>query len=281
MAGSYPDVPSRRMAVDADGSVFVYRENLGFPLTELTGASVTELNDEDNTTVLTLFNNQAREYMWIFPELREFDGMFIGATGNSGGSVWGVSTSGDTTNGIDGTFTQRAAPAQSNAASTYSGYRGSTLKSYAVSNVRCVRGNMTDGNDGSLQSMHVYGEIAAGETPDRLLWFDNDDDLEFSKPQDYGDKPRGSAEDHVVYLKNNSASLTASSVQITAEDLYLGSGGWFTFSEGGAFSGTLALASSIANGTNSPDITVRCIRPDAAQLGLHAARVYANTGSWA
>lgn len=289
-AGSFPDVPSRRMAWDADGSVALYQLSTddGFtyaPVVEWGQGDMTEANDEDNvdTVLWAPAGNDARARLWvIFPELREFDGFFgRDNINNASRQFEAVDTSGDTTNGLDGTFTFQFNYFNGANIDVFAQYRND-ITSAAVSNVRAVKifYNLNGSSGGTVRAIHLYGEISASETPDRLLWIDNDDDLEFSKPIDYGDVPRGSAEDRITYLKNNSASLSADTVQVTAEDLYRGSGGWYTFDDGTGFSSTKALASSIGNGANSPDITIRRITPDAAALGLHAARAYVNVGSW-
>ena len=281
-AGSYADVPSRRMATDADGSVVAYYSSTAYsdPV-EYSGGVITNMNGEADT-IGPDFNQFG--LLFIFAELREVDGAFLWA---DSATTRRLVTSGDTTNGVDGTWTQRFADMPSAYESpTFDRTKYRTnIDSMAVSNVRGLRcegpfGDFAGGDTDLLHHFHIYGEIAAGETPDRLLWIDNDDDLEFSKPQDYGDVPRGSAEDHVTYLKNNSASLSANSVQVTAEALSFGAGSWYTFDDGTGFSATKSLASSIGNGANSPDITIRRIIPDAEDLGLYAARAYASVGSW-
>lgn len=283
MAGSYPDAPSRLMAMDADGTIWA-RYGLGQPVSEWPAANATELSDADdnNLSVRGWANGQGTaQFVWIFPELREVDG-FYGRYNNPTISL--VESSVDTTNGKDGVWVQAIADYDdSSGIDTFDSYRDE-ITSLALSNKRSIRARGGVDNSGSetllVQSWHVYGEIAAGETPDRLLWVDNDDDLEFAKPQDYGDTPRGSAVDHVVYLTNNSASLSANSVQITAEDLFRGSGAWYTFDDGTGFTATLSLASSIANGADSPNITVRRVIPDGEDLGLHRARALVSVGTW-
>lgn len=281
-AGSYPDAPSRRMALDDDGTFWGRYNTEGGTgaMVEISEAVQETATDEENTNAILWVQNVDGYFHHIFPELRELDGYFLAVAAVN---TFGVYTSGDTTNGYDGTWTQRQAPGTGwFYTDNYANYRSGIL-SAAVSNVRGVRLTKVGGvgSNDDVKGWHLYGEISAGETPDRLLWFDDNTDLEFSKPIDYGDKPRGSAEDYVVYLKNNSGSLSANSVQITAEDLYLGSGSWFTFAEGaGSFQSTLALGSSIGSAANSANITIRVIRPDAATVGLHAARAYANVGSW-
>ena len=289
-AGSYPDAPSRRMAWEADGSINLWRNvTAANPFVAFSGANQTEANDEDNVVYNSLdpSSGSAKGFhiVYIFPELREFDG-FMGAQGaaggTTGGTTRGVFTSADSTNGIDGTFTNRLASYSAQFQPYPSNYRDN-ISSVAVSSIRMVRWQFNSQNNQSWRDQvatHIYGEISAGETPDRLLWFNNDDDLEFSKPIDWADAPRGSAADHITYLKNNSASLSANSVQVTAEDLYLGSGAWYTFDDGTGFSATKALASSISNGADSPDITIRRIIPDSATVGLHAARAYVSHASF-
>ncbi len=279
-AGSYVDAPARRMALHDDGSIGGKRQASNDELLfEFSGANMATMQNEDLSSVNIGGGSQSAEYVFIiFPELREFDGIFLGA---SQINIWAaVHSSGDSTNTFDGTFTQRISNFDDSATGTLTAYR-TEITSLAVSNVRMVRANYAStGSSKNVVAYHIYGEISAAESPDRLLWFDDDDDLEFSKPQDYGDKPRGSAEDHIVYLKNNSASLSANSVQVTAQDLFGGSGGWLTFNDGTGFSSTKALASAIANGADSPNITIRVIRPDSAALNLHSANSYANVGSW-
>ena len=284
MAGAFPDAPSRRFGMDQDGTIWA-RWGSGEIISEWPGASQTELSDEDNVnhSQRGFVNGQGTVfYAFIYPELREIDGFY--GRYNDPNRMSLVETSVDTTNGKDGVWVQLIANYDdSSGLDTLDSYRDE-ITSTAAASKRAVRVQGQVDQSGSetilLQSFHIYGEIAAGETPDRLLWIDNDDDLEFSKPQDYGDVPRGSAEDHVTYLHNNSSTLAANSVQITAEDLFLGSGAWYTFDDGTGFTATLSLASSISNGANSPDITIRRITPDAETLGVHAARAFVSVGSW-
>lgn len=286
MAGSYPDVPGRRMPWDADGTIFgAILGGTGSPspgiFDEATSSERAEINDEDDVNAaFSAFGTGGTpgHYVALFPELREVDGFFARLI--STGSEGDVETSGDTTNGIDGTWTARIANYTPGSINVLTGgeYRDD-ITSLAVSNVRGIRMEVASGQ--SLRAFHLYGEIAAGETPDRLLWVDNDTGSEFGLPIDYGDIPRGSAEDREVLLRNNSGSLTAASVQITAEALFQDSGSWYTAKEaGGSFQATLPLSSSIGAGSDSPVLTIRRITPDDETLGLHAGRAVASVGSW-
>jgi hypothetical protein len=282
MAGSYPDVPGRRMAWDDDGSIG-FRVPIDFSLavTEMTPTNRSALNDENQATNMATGTGPHRWFGVIFPELREVDG-FSAATSSTGGTpndgVGEVRTSGDTTNGVDGTWTQRIADYNTGNGTVQQNYRN-RITSLAVSNVRSLRCHQ--GQNNLVIALHIYGEIAAGETPDRLLWVDNNTGSEFGLPIDYGDIPRGSAEDREVKLRNNSTTMTAASVQVTAEALYLNSGAWYTIKEAsGSFQSTLPLTSSIGSSSDSPVLTIRRVTPDSETLSLHAARVYANVGSW-
>ncbi len=279
-AGSYTDAPNRRVAWDDDGSLLLWLGN-GQPMVER-DATVREIvNNETNAAAAVSVDNVVGDIIIIFPELREFNGFFFSKIGTPA-TYGALDTSTDTTNGVDGTWVERDANFPDPILVTPDVWRTS-ITSHAVSNVRGIRMHKTgtnNGDDFSVRAIHIYGEISASETPDRLLWIDNDDDLEFSKPQDYGDVPRGSASDHVVYLTNNSASLAANTVLVTAEDFHLGAAAWYTFDDGTGFAATKTLASSIAATADSPDITIRRIIPDAEVLGLHEARAYVNVGSW-
>lgn len=286
-AGSFPNSPSRRMATNDDGTIGL-DATVGFPtsdggsVTEATSAQMRTMNQEGVAGVAGPgVNVSGTDWVgYIFPELRELDGWHA-SLDDGGGWENGIANSGDTTNGIDGTWVETGSGIGPIILPTFAGGRNQ-IESIARSNIRAIRVKPTagSGGGGACDKLHIYGEISSGETPDRLLWFDNDDDLEFSLPLDYGDVPRGSAEDHVVYLRNNSGSLTANTVQITAEDLIGGSGGWFTFDDGTGFEATQALAGTIGPGADSVDITIRRITVDAAPLGLHTARALVSVGSW-
>lgn len=295
MAGTYPDAPSRRMAYDGDGTVALYRISVDSGATfgiqnAFSSADLAELNDEDNVdsdqpNFSGLGNNCRAWATFIFPELREFDG-FFGRLNQGAGDrhIHDIQTSADTTNGIGGTWNSQTTNYAADDASidVYNNYR--TVTSYAAGGIRAVRFFLNaSGNQGTRpRAFHIYGDITPGETPDRILWIDELTGVEFTTPADFGDVPRGSSEDIEVRLKNNSASLTATTVQYTAEDLYLGSGAWYTATlpGGSTFQGTRQIA-SIGPATTTAVITVRRVTSGAATLGLHAARYFVNTGSWA
>lgn len=291
---SYPDMPSRRHAYHDDGSVFHgFRHGSHFPaatlgyfppvvFTAFTAQQAADANDENPASLISGTGGGGAGAVMaqvLFPERREIDGYYW--NGFATYADW-IAYSTDTQSGRDGTWLALGSQVFYEGADTFEDYR-SRINTTALSNVRGITGYVDAGGAGSfcaIKSLHLYGTISAGETPDRLLWIDDVTDLEFTLPLDYGDIPRGSAEDYAVYLTNNSASLTANSVQLTVEDTFLDMATWFTMSEGGAFQSTLPLAAAIGPAANSPVITVRRNTPDAASTGLYFAWLLANVGSW-
>ena len=282
MAGSYPDAPSRRMAIDADGTVGVRTPVAGGVSVMLTPANMATLNDEDTGGVSAAFNNTAVHWAFVFPELREVDGVFF-AFNNGGLTV--VETSADTTNGVDGTWsTVYADYAEHTPATSVIPFYRTAIRSAATAGARALRvlQGAGGGNTPSLLAAHIYGEISPGETPDRLLFLDENTGLEFTLPIDFGDVPRGSSEDVELRLRNNSATLTASNIQYTAEALPPDDSGnhyTFTLPGGSTFQSTQQVA-SLAPATTSGLITVRRITPGSAAVGLRAGRIRATTQTW-
>lgn len=284
MAGSYPNVPSRRMATHNDGTVGV-RSSGGFPtgsnvMTDIPVAQMDVMSAEDVAGSGPSITNTGPFAAYIFPELREVDGVY--ASMDDGGTFGDpMYVSGDTTNGASGTWVS-VGSALGAVNALLPDYRDSIL-SLAESNRRGIRTNVTgvSGGGGTLDRWHIYGEISSGETPDRLLFIDEATGLEFVLSQDYGDVPRGSSEDFEWRIKNNSAGLTANTVQYTAADLFGGSAAWYTFTlpGGSTYAATQQIA-TIAAATTTGIIKTRRISVAAAPLSLHAARQYLNTASW-
>lgn len=278
MAGLYPDVPGRRMAYDADGSVAGVRPH-DTPASDFGAGTKASQNSEQTSNILTVSAPQGNP-VWlyfIFPELREIDGYF--ATHNTG-SANALQASGDTTNGVDGTWTTPIANVAEES-DTFDRYR-SGITSLAESSIRGLRASYTRGGaNESFRQTHIYGTITPGQTPDRLLFIDEATGLEFTASVDYGDVPRGGSEDLEWRIKNNSASLQANTIQYTATDLYRGSAGWYTHTlPGGSTYQSTRQVASLAAATTSGLIKTRRITPGDAGLGKHAARTHLNVDSW-
>jgi hypothetical protein len=144
--------------------------------------------------------------------------------------------------------------------------------------VQVARGGATFSD--YVQSLEVYGVIAAGQTPDRVLFINDDTGLEYIIPQDYGDIPRGSARDITVRTKNNSGTKTANSIDISRQNLEAGqdSSGWYTMDNGAGFSSGFTITSLGAGAEDS--WTLRQNIPDSTTPGLYECWLKAVAGSW-
>ena len=304
MAGSWPDCPSRKIAYHDDGTVVVGRyEDLGAPYEnfyEWSVAGVNELNDLDHQTISPSWPNTYSastrfgpiitvltrvETAWIFPELRDIYG-FVGELHHAGGSVneiWlDVYTSPDTTNGIDGTWTHQ-----------FFYYTGSnvivdgTPESWrtmivplSVPGTRSVRVRSNNGvtsKEFEWRAVYIFGTIASTETPDRILYVDDNTGPEFTKPMDWGDVPRGTTLDRDIYLLNNSATLAAGGVMVLDfTTLYNSSDTWYQIKStaGGAFADTFnvpTMAAATRYPTGTDTFTVRLTVPDDEPLSIYEA----------
>lgn len=292
MSGSYPDNPGRRLAWDDDGTVvLVAGQNNGdtgvgvppgIPYTNASVAEMEDMNDEDHASKFGANSNNNNRVVWVthlFAEKHEIDGAYHVHEGSGGGPSSSAATSVDTTNGYDGTWVDLSLTDFHNISPPLDHYRDN-ITSQALSNILGTMFKVEE-NDGAFHnSIHIYGAITPGETTDRLLFLDPDNaDAEFTKPLDFGDVPRGQTQTDTFKLKNNSSGVTANTVQVTAEDLYLGSGSWYTFSDDDvSYSATLGLGNIGVGATQL--VYVKQIVPDAQAPGVYVARVKANQASW-
>lgn len=325
MAGSYPDVPGPRIAYDEDGTV-VWQSNslldgtfggdglftaFVLPPTELGSSDLTELNDEDSATVTSDGGPAAVDYgwAWIWPEKRDIFGFYGYATDNNNNYIHEIHTSTDSRNGVTGTFTTEAdktgtnedgltvptliQPSDNTTWSVQHSYREfiHPLSSTGTTSVRArVHTNKSAGgavDQAKVCAFHWYGSIVDSANPDRLLFIDADTGLEFDEVQDWGDIPRGTVHDKEIWLKNNSASLAASSNVITFEGLYQDSYTWYSIQDNSdaspSFSSTLTVDGPISAGARYPStdtLTVRLTVDPDENLGPAAARLQLVTGDW-
>jgi len=275
MAGSYDDAPSRRMAHDADGTVGVTTNGQGgYPLVNISTANLEILNNEQDNGAN--FRASSGYVAFIFPELRNLDGIFCVSKWTSGSVLFYViESSPDTTNGEDGTWTTQIGNYTDHGnADVYTKFRDN-ITSMSVTTEKGVRINFSGGSSAldKIFAIHIYGVISAGETPDRIIFLDTENsDAVFTKPLDYGDIPRGQTSTRTFKIKNNSSTKTINTIQVTAEDLYLNAGDWYEFGDDGvAYQGTHAV------GNLGPGVTelvyLKHIIPDGETLGVQTGRI--------
>ena len=320
MAGSYSDVPSHRIAYDLDGTVMWkaytpgdvalggdtagFYGSLNLPPSEQVLSTKQEYNDEDSVEVEQEGGPGDRDiaFAWVFPEKRDFFGFFGDAHHQTtDGKIKNLESSTDTTNGISGDWTELAAipdqfPGGYQAWGVHQAYR-EFIGKYTSTGVRSVRiriepvkSSPAASDQCKLRAWHLYGDFATGANPDRLLFIDDDTGLEYDEVQDWGDIPRGSVHDKEIFLRNNSATLAASSNVISFEGLFEDSYQWYSIRDNSgastSFSTSLTINGPIAAGARYPvastdTFTLRLDVPASTNLGPHAARLELATGTWA
>lgn len=284
MAGGYDDAPGRRMAWDDDGTIAViWDTDVGGPVYEVSSADKAELNDEDSIAVTpgvgvpASWEDEKHTMAFLFPEDREVDGYWSYRASATYTLTHVQEYAQDTTNGLDGTWVTAGTSLQTTTSTTViPDYRDEIQASSASAasgwRVTPTIAIETYGNN-YWYVVHLYGEISAGNTPDRIIYLDTaNSDAEFSAVLDYGDVPRGQTSTRTIKLKNNSASYTINGVSLTAESLYGDAGSWYTFAttELGTYYSTLAVGNITSSGTQI--IYCKQIIPDAEDLGVWAGR---------
>lgn len=276
MAGNFPDVPSWRMAYDRDGTVGV-QISAGGVITQMDGATLQALNDESASS--TLLPAAGSRLAFIFPEKRDVDALFLAATS---GNHQSFQYSTDTTNGLDGTWSAWLTDILT--ATSWNGTLHRTgIRSGSAFAVRGIRWTSNIGFGGTLQGVHIYGEIAPGENPHRLdLWHATDDARVSHAFFDWGDVPRSSSADKTFRVKNLSPAQTADSVRVALEaltDMTPSITAQHLLSAGGSFLAQVNVG-DLAPGALSGVVTLRRTIASNAQLGLASPRVFAEADSW-
>lgn len=316
MAGSFPDYPSRKIPYDSDGSIVAVRYPSHTSGTEewleWGDSDKADLNNIDEGPItwnpysiegnacVDVLAGYFCETVFVFPEHRDLYGWwttFSALNIYSENQLIVIAVSPDSTNGYDGTWTQIASfqigdfGSQRYWGGLFNpriGDHRNNLREIDQSGIRAVR--ITAGWESGFispcdwRSAHFWGTISAGETPDRLLFIDNDTGLEYTAPQDWGDTPRGLTQDKEIKIKNNSATYSASAITLSFTSEYLASDTWHTIMEtGGSFDTTL-LIGPIAAGASYPAaanvITIRNAVPAAANIGLYECRLEASAPTW-
>lgn len=277
MAGFYPDVPGNRWAYHLDGTIILTKDGSN-GLYDVTASSV-NMNDEDQSSGVDVSGRYG--IIFIFPELRNLQAYFSSHYNNASSlTPQTLETSADTTNGLDGTWTTVVNPWVSINGSTIPQYRNS-IQAAAASGVKALRFNFTQGGySHHLKSFHLYGTIPAAQNPNRLIFWESVNNNETPGPYfDWGDMPAGTAQTKQFRIKNNSTTLAANSIDISA--------GAQTYTMAVEFStDNVSFASSINVGNLAPGaissvLYVRRTVPAGEPLRVQAVRMSAVAGSWA
>lgn len=286
MAGNYPDAPSWRMAYDRDGTQ-VYTISSSNAITALTSGQIAALNNEDEDSVMIVGTSSSATLLFVFPELRDLDGYFYrNLTGTAfDAPTLAIATSVDTTNGIDGTWSTISTGVMVKG-SVKPAYRSGIVSTTALA-VRAVRfyaANTYTSAYFQPSAVHLYGEPAPGENPNRLaLWHPTLDQRVTPAYFDWGNVPRSSSADRTFRVKNLSGAQTANSVRVAMESLTDGSPsvpGWHSVSSDGSTFLAQVNIGALSPGAISPVLTLRRITPSNAALSVWSFRVFAESTTW-
>lgn len=289
----YTALPDRRISYDNDGTVWAHSaENTDFVngiAGYLTQAQAIEHNDDDRVDPSggwTLSNRNAPKCGWLFfPEVRAVTGVVMGFIyyGGNAPSLITFQGSSDTTNGVDGTWETASIPGGSPIYSDLSidGWRKSIKAVSFTGGKRTIRWKWTttggDGGGGSFYLVHLYGQKSSGQSPDDIVFIDHDTTpgIEYTAPEDFGDRPLGTTSVRQFRIKNTSASLTANTIAIQCNDTD------FAISTDNVTWVVTINIGSLAAGAQSATMYIRNTTPGAGNLlGPRFARIVATVGSW-
>ncbi len=267
MAGSYPDVPGRKVQYDLDGSAGFTFSGSGTVALYNTAQLIT-LNDNTDTVS---YPASYSTHGLIFPVPMDIIGYY---TVQNGGPAT-IQTSLDTGNGFDGTWTSQGTVVTG--PTMVPGYR-TNIQTVSWTTIKAVRFSGTN----YIYGLHLYGTPSTGQ-PRWLAAWNPTTDTELSGAYfDWGDIAQGSMATRTFRVKNL-GTLTAQSVVVSVEtfESYTPSvAATYTFSVGGGAYASTASLGNLAPGAISSVVTVRRLTTSDAPPSLHAGRYKFSVGSW-
>ena len=286
---TYPALPDRRMPYHRDGTVIGIGSLITGVNAYITGADAIAINAPsgiDSTLVSTGQSGTNQAAVWLFfPEQREVTALWMQLRRNGPGlsteqKLASVEGSNDTTNGLDGTWQTATLGGGLPAIVNDFSWRAGIVPVGFTGPKRVVRFVSDASNAGDtrfVSLMHVYGEKAAGQTPDDVIFINHQDTpgAEYQSPQDFGDRPLGTTVTHQFRVKNASATKTANSINLQCNDAD------FVISTDNTTWVTTVSIASLASGAQSATLYARCTTPSPGNpLGPRFAEVVAVVGSW-
>lgn len=280
MAGSYSDVPGYRFAYDIDGTTGI-RVNLGggSPIT-LSGDDLTRMNRNAGDIYGGLYPGSNQWITLIFPEIRTIKGYFLSVRyyNPSVGRI--ISTSLDTTSGVDGTWSELVNPY------TYSVIDNSNVAPFYRSNVQTTANTSAKAIrfsvDDYIGAFHVFGSIATTESPDRLRVVDTSNN-DISAQLDFGNIPQRASVTKQFKVINNSATKTATDITVSLSTISDASPtiiGQFEVSTDNIGFANAVNIGDLAPGASSGTLYIRDSVASNAQLSVWSARIIAHPTGW-
>ena len=278
----YTALPDRRMPYDIDGTIVYQSINIASGMLDLASSGTkTEWNDYDYSIAGTWTVAAALQTWWWFPETREVTAFYVFYfTGNTGASAQGVASvvaSNDSTNGLDGTWETATLSGGSPAYVDNFNWRSGVKPISLTGPKRTIKIQSAGTGNQEVAIAHIYGEKAAGQTPEDLIFIDHDTTpgVEYAAPEDFGDMPLGTTATRQFRVKNTSATKTANTINIQCNDSD------FVISTDNATWVVTINITSLAAGAESSTMYVRCTTPAVGSfLGPRHARIVATVASY-
>lgn len=278
----YALLPDRRMPYDNDGSQTGAGNLTSGVYQWYSGTELNELQDDDFTFVSISITGGGN--FVFFPENREVTAYYwIAKTSNNPADIPSKTVYGslDSVNGLDGTWETGSQPSGTPTYSTNYDWR-SGIKPISFTGpkrvFRCIGGNAGVGSQVHYNNIfHLYGEKAAGQTPDDIIYIDHDTTpgTEYTGPEDFGDQPLGTTVVRQFRIKNTSATKTANTINIQCNDAD------FAISEDGVVWVVTINIASLSAGAESATLYVRSTTPAlGALLGPRFARIVTTVASY-
>jgi hypothetical protein len=294
-----------RIAYDKDGTGVYHSRISSGALTTLSGAQTNDLNSEKSLITIDRWGgNGGARVCFAFPTNRDIVGWWVHfgcETGYGNDTTPHMETSTDTTNTIDGTWTNvpgitgtpffnaQSVVAKDNplALPYFRTTPGPYTLPTPLNNVKFLRFWVPDTGSWGVYWMHIHLFGKPTVVADRLdLWHPTLDQplSDFPGWFDWGDTPRLSTPAAKSFrLKNRSAGLTANSIVVAADSLSglspsPESQTQFRYNAG-TYAATATLA-SLGPGATSLVFDVKLALTASAVLGLATQRYGATAGSW-
>lgn len=291
--------PGPRLAYDEDGTVALHMATL----TEFTASELAAMNSFAGVSI----SGAAGDTVLVFPVPMRLRGIFVqvnytayqnlsGTSHLVASSAFTISTSIDSSNGVDGAWSAPQSVAQDSpevsirdafrALNAESGHGIVALTGSLYSNIRAIR--ITPPASGTLV-LHLYGlpDTVAGGTDYVQFWSAARSNPLSGSELTFGDVALGSSNDKSFRLKNGSALHTAKGIVITTDEVP-GDGtpspsvvGQFVFSgDGGQSWFPSVTIGALGPGSVSGAIQIRRTTPFDSETGTWSPRVLATVGSW-
>lgn len=273
---TYPALPDQRMPYDDDGTV-LYQGTLATGTTSVpTSPTVIEWNDRNIVGAGAIGNTGLTTWLF-FPEQREVTALYFTGEVGSGHttSAFTLAGSNDTTNGLDGTWETATLPGGAPSYVNNFSWRAGIKAVSFTGAKRTIRIAYSVTGD-QVSVLHVYGQKAAGQTPDDILFLDGlASYAEFAAPEDFGDVPLATSSVRTFKVKNASATHTANTINLQCNDAD------FAISTDNVTWVTTINISSLAAGASSAVLYVRNTSPAIGDLlGPRFARIIATVASY-